>query len=166
VVARDVIDVQNRERISRRTRVEASVPRRDFRSAIPDVSREDQERRGTLASTRAPHIDRSLSAAIERAATAARVSWQRGTMVCGVGPAYETESEVRALQRWGDVATMSAAPELAAAGRLGVRAAAVALVTNPCTGVAAARPNHSEVLAAGARAAGGLGAVIAQLVVE
>jgi purine-nucleoside phosphorylase len=180
VVARDVIDVQNRERISRRTRVEASVPRRDFRSAIPDVSREDQERRGTLASTFAPHqerrgtlastfaphIDPGLSAAIERAATAARVSWQRGTMVCGVGPAYETESEVRALQRWGDVATMSAAPELAAAGRLGVRAAAVALVTNPCTGVAAARPNHSEVLAAGARAAGGLGAVIAQLVVE
>jgi hypothetical protein len=45
VVVRDVIDVQNRERIARG--VDAIVPRRDFRSAIPDVSREDQERRGS-----------------------------------------------------------------------------------------------------------------------
>ena len=143
VVVRDVIDMQNRDRLARRQ---------------PGAAVTVGERLS---------IDRGLSAAIERAATAARVPWQRGTMVCGVGPAYETEAEVRVFQQWGgDVATMSAAPELAAASRLGVCAAAVALVTNPCTGVAAARPNHPEVLEAGARAAAGLVAVVSQLVVD
>jgi purine-nucleoside phosphorylase len=141
VVARDVIDLQNRDRLARRK---------------PGAPVTVGERLS---------IDRGLSAAIERAATAARVPWQRGTVVCGVGPAYETESEVRVFQQWGDVATMSAAPELAAASRLGVRAAAVALVTNPCTGIAASRPNHHEVLEAGARAAAGLVAVVKQLIV-
>ena len=141
VVARDIIDLQNRDHLARL-------------------------RAGRPAPNERLRIDRGLSVALERAATAARVPWQRGTMVCGVGPAYETESEVRVLQRWGDVATMSSAPELAAASRLGVRAAAVAVVTNPCTGVEATRPNHREVLEAGARAAAGLAAVVTQLVVE
>lgn len=142
VVVRDVIDMQNRDRLAR------------WHPGAPVTVGERLS------------IDRGLRAAIERAATAARVPWQRGTMVCGVGPAYETESEVGVFQRWGgDVATMSSAPELAAAGRLGIRAAAVALVTNPCTGVAAARPHHDEVLRAGARAAPGLVAVIRQLIV-
>jgi hypothetical protein len=34
----------------RKAKADAIVPRRDFRSAISNVSREDQERRGTIAS--------------------------------------------------------------------------------------------------------------------
>jgi purine-nucleoside phosphorylase len=112
-------------------------------------------------------IDPRLADELERAATRARVAWQRGTMVCGVGPAYETSAEVRLLQSaGGDVATMSSGPELAAAGRLGLRAAALAVVTNPCTGIAGARPDHREVLEVGRRASRGLVATFEQLVIK
>lgn len=144
VIARDIIDIQNREYLARR--------------AVGD------QQRAAGATTNSVGIDRALAGDIERAATAARVRWQRGTIVCGVGPAYETPAEVRVFQDWGDVATMSAAPELTAASRRGLRAAAIALVTNPCTGVASSRPNHTEVLEAGRRMVGGLGDVILQLI--
>lgn len=144
VVARDVIDLQNREHL---VRVAGSA----------SAGNVNAERLG---------IHRGLAGEVERAATAARVSWQRGTIVCGVGPAYETKAEVRMLQDWGDVATMSSAPELASASRLGIRAAAVALVTNPCTGVASARPNHQEVLEVGRRMAVGLVSVFEQLIAQ
>ncbi|HXV12853.1 MAG TPA: hypothetical protein VEC56_01475 [Candidatus Krumholzibacteria bacterium] len=143
MVAHDIVDFQNRDRLMR---VAGSAMR--------------------TASAERLRIDRGLSAAIERAATAARVSWQRGIMVCGVGPAYETQAEVLALQEWGDAATMSSAPELAAASRLGLRAAAVAVITNPCTGVASWRPNHAEVLDVGRKMAVGLAEVIRQLVID
>ena len=109
-------------------------------------------------------LDRALTAEVERAATRAGVAWQRGTILCGSGPAYETPAEVRALQDYGDAATMSGVPELAAATRQGVRMAAIALITNPCTGVLGSRPNHREVLEAGQRAAAGLGAIVGQLI--
>ena len=80
------------------------------------------------------------------------------------GPSYETPAEVRALQDYGDAATMSGVPELAAATRHGVRMAAIALITNPCTGVLNSRPNHLEVLESGQRAAAGLGAIVGQLI--
>jgi len=143
VIARDVIDLQNRELVARR--VSGAV---------------------VTASEHRLRIDAPLASGVERAATAARVVWQRGTIVCGVGPAYETPAEVRALQDWGDAATMSAAPELVAAHRFGLRAAAIALITNPCTGVASSRPNHHEVLEAGRRLTGGLVELIRQLIAE
>jgi purine-nucleoside phosphorylase len=129
VIARDVIDFQNRK--PERTRI---------------------------------RLDHPLTAEVERAATRAGVRWLRGTMVCGSGPAYETSAEVRALQDYGDAATMSGVPELAAATRHGVRMAAIALITNPCTGVWNARPNHLEVLEAGRQAAAGVAAIIGQLI--
>ena len=144
VVARDVIDLQNREHLVRAA----------GSASAGNVNAERLRIHGGLAGD------------IERAATAARLSWQRGTIVCGVGPAYETPAEVRALQDWGDVATMSSAPELAAASRLGIRVAAVALVTNPCTGVASSRPSHQEVLEVGRRMAVGLVSVFEQLIAQ
>lgn len=146
VIARDIIDIQNREYLARR------------------VGGRQEPAQGATTHPTGLRIDRALAAEIERAATAARVRWQRGTIVCGVGPAYETPAEVRVFQDWGDTATMSAAPELVAASWLGLRAAAIALVTNPCTGVASSRPNHTEVLEAGRRMVGGLGDVIQQLI--
>ncbi len=112
-------------------------------------------------------IDALLTAAVERAALRAGVGVQRGSVVCGIGPAYETRAEVGALQvAEGDAATMSAAPEIAAASAAGLRVAAIALITNPCTGIASAAPNHDEVLRTGERASGKLADIIGQLIVE
>ena len=49
------------------------------------------------------------------------------------GPAYETPAEIRALQRLGGAAVgMSTAPELQRCKELGLRGAAVAVITNTC----------------------------------
>ncbi len=138
VIARDVIDRQNRR----------LAPRPD----PPDTR---------LA------LDPGLVAALERAATRAGVAWHRGTLVCGSGPAYETAAEVRYLQESaGDVATMSAAPEMMAANRIGLPVAVAALVTNPGTGIAPAALSHSEVLDVGRKSVGQVGAVVRQLLAE
>ncbi len=114
-----------------------------------------------------PRLDAGLTAAVERAARSAGVAVHRGIGVCCPGPAYETVAEVESLQRaGGDVATMSGAPEIAAAGATGIRVAAVALVTNPCTGIACAVPNHDDVVRVGREASGRLAALIRQLVVD
>ncbi len=114
-----------------------------------------------------PRLDADLTAGVERAARAAGVALHRGTGVCGLGPAYETVAEVGSLQlATGDVATMSGAPEIAAATGRGLRVAAVALVTNPCTGVASATPSHAEVLRVGREASAGLARLVSQLLAE
>jgi len=64
------------------------------------------------------------------------------------------------------VATMSGAPEVTRANQIGLPAAAVAVVTNPCTGIDASVPNHLKVLEASAGAALGLGRVIRQFITE
>lgn len=110
-------------------------------------------------------VDPVLTAGLERAALAAGVPCQPGTLVCGSGPPYETVAEVGSLQvAGGDVATMSAAPEVAAANRLGLPVAVLAVVTNPCTGVEASAPSHREVLEAGARASHALAGLIRQFI--
>jgi inosine/guanosine/xanthosine phosphorylase family protein len=140
VVARDVIDRQNRRW--------SQAPRADRPEA-------------RLA------LDPGLVAALECAATRAGVAWHRGTLVCGSGPAYETAAEVRYLQESaGDVATMSAAPEVIAANRIGLPVAIAALVTNPGTGIAPSVLSHTEVLDVGQRSVGQVGAIVRQLLVE
>lgn len=127
----------------------------------------DRQNRRAAPGARRPGLDRGLTAAVERAARAAGVALHRGTGVSGIGPAYETVAEVGSLQvAAGDVATMSGAPEIAAAGALGLRCAAVALVTNPCTGIASAAPSHAEVLRVGRETSAGLAGLIRQLVME
>jgi purine nucleoside phosphorylase len=127
----------------------------------------DRQHRTPAAGCGRPRLDPGLTAALERAARRARVAVHRGTVVCGIGPAYETVAEVASLQlAGGDVATMSGAPEIAAANAAGLRTAALVLVTNPCTGVAAAVPSHPEVLRVGRDASGKLARLITQLVTE
>jgi purine-nucleoside phosphorylase len=141
VVARDLVDRQNRGRGQR-----------------PPAGRAVD---GRLA------LDPALVGALESAATRAGVPWHRGTLVCGSGPAYETAAEVRWLQESaGDVATMSAAPEVGAANRIGIPVAVMALVTNPGTGIAPAALSHAEVLSVGRRSAGRVAGVVRQLIVN
>lgn len=74
------------------------------------------------------------------------------------GPSYETPAEVRMLRRLGaDLGGMSTVLEVIAARHLGLRCAALSLVTNPAAGVAEGPLDHEEVLEAGRAAAARVG---------
>lgn len=138
VVIHDFIDLQNR-----RIR----------------VSREQ------AACSRGIQIHAPLTRRFEEAATGACVVWHRGVSVCTSGPTYESPMDVEFLQYTdGIVATMSGAPEVTHANAIGLPVAAVAVVTNPCTGINASVPVHTEVLAASGRATQGLARVLRQFV--
>ncbi|MFP8489169.1 purine-nucleoside phosphorylase [Gracilimonas sp. Q87] len=71
---------------------------------------------------------------------------QMGTYLFAKGPSYESKAEIRAFRYMGgDAVGMSTAPELAEAGRLGLRAAAVSLITNAAAGVVDQKLDHAEV---------------------
>jgi purine-nucleoside phosphorylase len=71
-----------------------------------------------------------------------------------VGPSYETPAEIRMLARLGaDAVGMSTVLEALTAQSLGMRVAAVSCITNPASGVSAARLSHTEVLRVGERVA-------------
>jgi purine-nucleoside phosphorylase len=110
-------------------------------------------------------IDARLTQRFEEAATRASVHWHRGVSACTSGPLYESIADVEFLQYAGaHVATMSGAPEVTRANQVGLPVVAVAVVTNPCTGIDASIPRHEEVLHASAEAARGLARVIGQFI--
>ena len=129
----------------------------------------DQQNRpaAQMRASRAITVDPTATRRFEQAATDARVAWQPGVMFCASGPLYETPAEVEYQQCAGaDVAAMSGAPEVTCANRLGLPVVAVAVVTNPCTGIDSAVPTHPEVLEASARAARDLALVVRQFIVR
>ncbi|MDX1590686.1 MAG: purine-nucleoside phosphorylase [Balneolaceae bacterium] len=88
-----------------------------------------------------PVADRVRSLAAE-----AGLEIQRGTYIYLKGPNYESKAEIRAFRTLGaDVVGMSTAPELSEASRLGIRTAAISLVTNMAAGVLPKKLDHSEV---------------------
>jgi purine-nucleoside phosphorylase len=71
-----------------------------------------------------------------------------------LGPSYETPAEIRMLASLGaDAVGMSTIPEVLAARSLGMRVAAVSVITNPASGVSVARLSHADVLRVGAQVA-------------
>ncbi len=81
------------------------------------------------------------------------------------GPHYETPAEVRMLQTLGaDLVGMSTVHETIAAREAGAEVLGVSLVTNLAAGISGAPLSHAEVLAAGAAAAGRMGALLADVV--
>ncbi|TVR15351.1 MAG: purine-nucleoside phosphorylase [Balneolaceae bacterium] len=71
---------------------------------------------------------------------------QRGTYMYVKGPNYESKAEIRAFRILGaDVVGMSTVPELIESSRLGLKAAAISLVTNMAAGVSKGKLDHSEV---------------------
>jgi purine-nucleoside phosphorylase len=80
------------------------------------------------------------------------------------GPHYETPAEIRALRTLGaDLVGMSTALEAIAARHLGAEVLALSLVTNLAAGLADHGLDHGEVVAAGAEAAGRIGALLASV---
>jgi len=131
-------------------------------SAHADSPAPDGDRGGSFLS-----LDQALMQGMEKAAAGAGVRLLRGTLACMTGPAYETAAEVRFLQDIGaEVATMSAAAEVAAANRLGMTAAVLCLVTNPATGMTSEPLSHREVLAVSGTACASLGRLLAGLIAE
>jgi purine-nucleoside phosphorylase len=81
------------------------------------------------------------------------------------GPQYETPAEIRMLKGMGaDMVGMSTALEAIAARHLGVEVLGISLVTNPAAGRSPAGLSHTEVIAAAKQSAGGVGALLAQII--
>lgn len=109
--------------------------------------------------------DLALMELIRGAARSLGVPLQEG-VYCGLlGPTYETPAEVRMLEKLGaDAVGMSTVPEVIVARALGMRVAAVSLITNPAAGLALAPLNHAEVLEVGQHAAEAFESLVTEFV--
>jgi purine-nucleoside phosphorylase len=101
------------------------------------------------AARRSVRISSRLLDASRAAAADAGIALQEGVLMASKGPAYETPAEVRMARFLGaDVVSMSTAPELIAAGGLGMETAAFSCVTNMASGVVPGKTvDHEEVIA-------------------
>jgi purine-nucleoside phosphorylase len=107
----------------------------------PDELRERRAGR-RVASPHSP----ALAAALERASAAAGIRLQRGTLMGGLGPAYETAAEIRMAAVIGaDAVCMSTVHEVALAAELGCECASLSCVTNRATGLGDATLSHDDV---------------------
>ncbi len=90
--------------------------------------------------------DPSMGEALEAAAREVGVELARGVYVAVTGPAYETPAEIRFFGSVGaDLVGMSTVPEILAARQVGLRAAALAVVSNRAAGLASSPLSHDEV---------------------
>ena len=99
-------------------------------------------------------------------AVAARlgISTWEGSYAWLLGPSYETPAEIRMLQSGGaDLVGMSTVPEVLAARQLGVRCAALSLVTNLAAGLAEGEPSHEEVVNEGRLAADNVARLLSEV---
>jgi purine-nucleoside phosphorylase len=98
--------------------------------------------------------DAALRAALQAAARAAGVTLHEGVYAWFCGPSFETPAEVRMAGRLGaDLVGMSTVPETILARFLGLRVAAVSLVTNHAAGLSGGDPSHAETKAVAAAGA-------------
>jgi purine-nucleoside phosphorylase len=101
--------------------------------------------------------DPELRALALDAAGEAGIVLRRGVYVCQLGPSFETDADVRLLERLGaDAVGMSTVPEVIVARHGDLRVLGLSCITNVMT----VEHDHEEVLAAAAGIAPRLGAVI------
>ncbi|RNC79555.1 MAG: purine-nucleoside phosphorylase [Balneola sp.] len=87
-----------------------------------------------------------IALSVRDIASSLSVPTKKGSYLYVTGPNYETKSEIHAFRfLGGDAVGMSTAPELIEAERLGVKAAAISLITNAAAGVTDQKLDHSEV---------------------
>lgn len=99
--------------------------------------------------------DAQMRAAMSRAATDVGFELREGVYAGLLGPTYETPAEIAMLRKLGaDAVGMSTVAEVLAARASGARVAGVSLVTNFAAGITGEPLSHTEVLEAGAEAAG------------
>ncbi len=89
--------------------------------------------------------DRQIRAALDAAARAAAVTLHTGVYAWYSGPSFETPAEIRALKVLGaDAVGMSTVPEVILARFLGLKAAAVSVVTNMAAGMSSEVISHAH----------------------
>lgn len=116
------------------------------------------------AAAASPCYDQELvSGALEAARSAGAVA-RAGVYAHLMGPSYETRAEYRMLRKFGaDVVGMSTVPEAIVARRLGLRVAAVSVVTNVARPDAPACTDAEDVCRAAAAAADGVWAILVRV---
>ena len=108
-----------------------------------------------------PCYDPEIVADALEAARSAGAIARAGVYAHLMGPSYETRAEYRMLRTFGaDVVGMSTVPEVIAARRLGLRVAAVSVVTNVARPDAPACTDAEDVCRAAAAAAEGVWAIL------
>lgn len=111
--------------------------------------------------------DEGLRAVMHRAADATGVALRDGVYAAMLGPAYETRAEIRMLRQVGaDVVGMSTVPEVLAASEVGLKVAALAVVSNYANGVVEAPVDHTQVVAVASKAAARMTDLLAAFVAE
>ncbi len=90
--------------------------------------------------------DKNLRVRLRRAAVQGGVTALReGVYMWFPGPSFETVAEVKIAKLFGaDLVGMSTVPEVILARRLGLRVAAISVITNFGTGISGGKPTHAE----------------------
>jgi purine-nucleoside phosphorylase len=108
---------------------------------------------GRFPDMSAPY-DPDLRTLAREVALDAGIAVQEGVYAGLLGPAYETQAEVRMLERIGADATgMSTVPEVIVARALEMRVLGISCITNLACGLSPTPPSHEEVLETAAGAA-------------
>jgi purine-nucleoside phosphorylase len=109
--------------------------------------------------------DRDLRLLAREVALEAGIPVQEGVYAALLGPAYETQAEVRMLERLGaDAIGMSTVPEVIVARALGMRVLGISCITNLACGLSSTPPSHEEVLVTAAAAAVRLERIVSAVV--
>ena len=132
----------------------------NFQGANPLAGAHDQ-RWGERFVDMAGAYDPSLRLHTMKAARALGLKCFEGVYASLLGPSYETPAEIRALRTLGaDAVGMSTVSEVVAVHQMGVRALAVAIITNRAAGLSPKPLSHEEVLETGRAAARDLARLI------
>ncbi len=108
--------------------------------------------------------DPSLRRLLHELASEQSIPLNEGVYCSVAGPSYETPSEVRMLRAvGGDLVGMSTVLEVIAARHMGVRCAALSLISNPAAGVTDEVLDHADVLERGRQASGKFGSLLSGL---
>jgi purine-nucleoside phosphorylase len=91
-------------------------------------------------------FNEGLQNTVRRCAMDAGIHLQEGSYCWLKGPSYETAAEIQMLKAIGsDAVGMSTVPEVLAARELGIKVAAISLISNLATGISRSKLSHSEV---------------------
>ena len=113
---------------------------------IEDIIKQNMDLKATPSSKKWSLDLYPIADRVQELAHKAGVATKRGTYLYVKGPNYETKAEIKAFRMLGgDAVGMSTAPELMEAARLGIKSAAVSLITNAAAGVTDQKLDHAEV---------------------
>jgi len=106
--------------------------------------------------------DPGLCRDLRSAAAEAGIALREGIYMWFCGPSFETPAEIRAAKVLGaDAVGMSTVPEVILGRYLGLRVAALSIITNAAAGLDAAPLSHQQTMAAAGRAAEGVRRLLA-----